>query len=73
MAKKQLERSFNLSPEQIDMYYLDLITYRELSNEIVKKYGVSHESPQLLLLKDNEVVAHASHHSIANLELEKYV
>lgn len=73
MAKKQLERSFNLTTEQVEMYYLDLIANRELSNLIELNFGIRHESPQLLLLKYNEVVAHASHQSIANLEIEKYV
>lgn len=65
MVKSQLEREWNLSPEEVTFYYLDLITYRPISNQIEKDFGVVHQSPQLILLKNGEVVYHDSHYSIS--------
>ena len=64
MAKNRLERSWNPGDKNIPVYYLDLIAFRKLSNEIAQRYGIQHESPQLLLIRNNEVWAHASHTSI---------
>ena len=38
---------------------------RALSNEIVERTGVRHESPQVLVLKNEQVVWSASHWSIS--------
>jgi bacillithiol system protein YtxJ len=34
---------------------------REVSNEIARRLGVRHESPQALIVSDNRVLWHASH------------
>jgi len=34
---------------------------RAVSNEIVRRFGVRHESPQVLLVQDGRVAWHASH------------
>ena len=41
-----------------------VIENRKLSNAIATRFGVRHESPQALLIKDGRVVWHASHWSI---------
>ena len=50
MAKNRLERT--TPPENIDFYYLDLISYRELSTKIAEDFDVFHESPQVILIKN---------------------
>ncbi len=45
-------------------YYLDLIAHREVSNKIQEKFGVVHQSPQVIALKDGKVIYNASHMSI---------
>ena len=55
-----------------DLYYLDLLNYRDVSNEVGYKFQVLHESPQLLVLKNGVVVAHASHGAINEMDLAKY-
>ncbi len=59
-----LEGASSELAEYVDMAYLDLLQYRSLSNEIAVKLGVPHQSPQAILLKNGEVVYHASHFSI---------
>jgi bacillithiol system protein YtxJ len=41
-----------------------VIENRRLSNAIAERFGVRHESPQALLIKDRRVIWHASHWSI---------
>jgi bacillithiol system protein YtxJ len=43
-----------------------VIENRRLSNIIAERFGVRHESPQALLIKDGRVVWHASHWSITS-------
>ncbi|WP_163401098.1 bacillithiol system redox-active protein YtxJ [Flavobacterium fluviatile] len=63
MALKQFEREFDLN-DTVDAYFLDLIAYREVSNEIARKFNVYHESPQLILIKNGKAVYDVSHGSI---------
>lgn len=46
------------------VHYLDLIRYRSISNAIADRYGVQHESPQVLVIRHGRCVHHASHFSI---------
>ncbi|MFI0427000.1 MAG: bacillithiol system redox-active protein YtxJ [Flavobacterium sp.] len=63
-ALKQFENEFNLE-EKIEPYFLDLLNYRDISNEIAFRFNVQHQSPQVLLIKNGVVVYDASHSDIA--------
>jgi len=73
MVIKQFESSFDLEENQMKMYYLDLLNYRPISEEIAAKFQVWHESPQLLVIKNGSTVTHASHSQINTIPLEEYV
>ena len=62
MAKNRLEGT--TPPENIDFYYLDLISYRELSTKIAEDFDVFHESPQVILIKNGECSYDESHSGI---------
>ncbi len=47
-----------------DVALLEVQRARELSNEIESKLGVPHESPQVIVLRNGEVVWNASHFKI---------
>ena len=51
----------------LSVYLLDLLNYRDLSNQIANDFNVKHESPQLLVIKDGECCKHSSHTSIPQL------
>ena len=73
MVLKNFENEFRDEKErELKLYFLDLLSNREISNEIAKKYDVHHESPQLIVIKDKKVVHHASHQSIDAGELKQY-
>lgn len=70
MAKRRLEREWNLAGK-IEPWYLDLIAFRPISNEISENLGVVHASPQAILLKDGKAVHDSSHSAISATEIEK--
>ena len=61
---KNFENEVEHTSKDAEYYFLDLIHYRDLSNKIAEKFGVKHESPQLLVLKDGKVIKDASHQAI---------
>lgn len=66
----RLERKWdNEKAGSIAPYFLDLIAHRDISGEVAKRYNVTHESPQVLLIKDGECVYHNSHFGISFDEL----
>ena len=64
MALNGFIRSWAGTPEEIDIYYLDLLNYRDVSNALAQETGVVHQSPQVIVLKNKEVVYVATHSSI---------
>ncbi|GAA4930868.1 bacillithiol system redox-active protein YtxJ [Mucilaginibacter defluvii] len=65
MAKKRFELEWDDLPEEISLYFLDLIKYRDLSNQIAADFHVHHESPQMLLIKSGECILDQSHGGIS--------
>lgn len=65
MAKRKFELDWDSLPEELPLYFLDLIQYRDISNQIAEKFQVYHESPQLLLIKDGECILDQSHGGIS--------
>ncbi|MDX1784435.1 MAG: bacillithiol system redox-active protein YtxJ [Aequorivita vladivostokensis] len=70
---KLFEKNYKLTDDQLKLYYLDLLQNREISNEIAMRFKVHHESPQMLVIKNGEVVHHDSHHAIEASHLERFV
>lgn len=73
MTMNMFKSNYDFSADEIDLYYLDLLAYREVSNETGYKFQVMHQSPQLLVIKNAVVVAHTSHGAIAELDLKKFI
>lgn len=65
MVLRKFESEHNPGHEkEATLYFLDLLKYRDISNQIAYKYGITHESPQLIVLKNGSVVSSASHQAI---------
>lgn len=62
---KNFEKEVENSDKNVDYYFLDLLAHRDLSNKIADDLGVTHQSPQLIVLENGVVVNHASHQSIS--------
>lgn len=69
---KQFENEYDLDTE-VDAYYLDLLEYRPISSAIAIRFGIEHQSPQLILLYKGQVVHHASHSDIDAKALKNYL
>ena len=63
VARQRLQKG--ALPPEIDFYYLDLLSYRSLSNQVADTFGVQHESPQVLLIKNGACVYDESHLGIS--------
>ena len=65
MSKYQLEDGWDFNPEELDFYYLDLITNRSTSNRVAEEFGIRHQSPQVILIHKGQPVYDDSHHLIS--------
>ena len=53
----------------VDFHRIEIQNARPVSDEVAARTGVRHESPQVLLFVDGEVVWHASHAGITTATL----
>lgn len=56
--------------ENANIAMVHVIEDRSVSNEIADHFGVKHESPQAIWIKDEEVAWHASHRDITQEALK---
>ncbi|MDP2453984.1 MULTISPECIES: bacillithiol system redox-active protein YtxJ [unclassified Kaistella] len=65
MVLKNFENEVANSDKDVVYYFLDLIAHRPISNKIAEDFGVTHQSPQLIVLENGKAVKDASHQSIS--------
>lgn len=70
---QQFEDSFPENFKNVKAYYLDLLNYREVSNEVGSRFQVLHQSPQLLVIKEGKAIADASHYDITQVVLKGFL
>lgn len=64
ISKDRREHLAERLPDNITVYEVEVRKNRAVSDYIAEQTRVSHESPQILIIKDGEVAHHASHMSI---------
>jgi bacillithiol system protein YtxJ len=70
MALNRLSRNWKTEDsEKVTPYYLDLISFREISNKIADQFGVYHQSPQVILIKEGKATYDNSHMGINYQEI----
>jgi bacillithiol system protein YtxJ len=69
MAKRNFEFDWDSIPAGTPVYFLDLISHRDVSAFIAETFQVHHESPQVLLIKDGECILDLSHGEISAEEV----
>ena len=67
LALSKFERNWKF--DNITPYFIDLLNYRDISNNISDVFNVEHQSPQVLVIENGQCVNHASHTSISNIDL----
>ena len=73
MAKRRFESDWSAIPEEIPLYFLDLIAHRDVSNKIAEIFHVHHESPQILVIENGECIFEASHSEIDAEEIASVI
>lgn len=70
MVLNRFEESFADNQEAVVFYYLDLLNFREVSNEVAARFQVLHQSPQLLVIKNGACVSQGSHYEILEMVIK---
>jgi bacillithiol system protein YtxJ len=73
MVIKRFENLFNESMKNIKVYYLDLLNYRDVSDEVGYTFQIMHQSPQLLVIRNEIAVLDATHYDITTIDIQKYL
>jgi bacillithiol system protein YtxJ len=63
VALDRLERKWKEDEKAIP-YFLDVLRYRDVSNAVEERFGIQHESPQVLLIRNGKCVYSATHSEI---------
>ncbi|MBT3546425.1 MAG: bacillithiol system redox-active protein YtxJ [Flavobacterium sp.] len=73
MVIKRFEKLFNESMKNTKVYYLDLLNFRDISDEVGNSFQVIHQSPQLLVIRNESSVLNVSHYDITTVDIQKYL
>ena len=74
MALNLLEQDWNAEKESgTAIFFLDLLKYRPVSNAVAEQFGVVHQSPQIIVLKDGKAVYDESHMGIRYDQIQSVV
>jgi len=72
-ALKNFENEYDYTADDFYPYFLDLLEHRAISTEIAIQFGVQHQSPQLLVIKDGKCIFSESHDGIDAMQLQSVV
>lgn len=71
LAKMRLEGDWDFPQDELEVYFLDLLSYRSVSRFISEHFAVHHESPQVLLIRDGICTYDNSHLDINVAEIHE--
>ena len=69
-ARREMQELLSRRP-QAPLYVLDVHDSRKLAQEVERRTGIDHHSPQIILFAHGEPVWHASHYSIVADDVER--
>jgi len=70
MSLDRVRRNWKVGDdEKVAVFFLDLIANRDISDLVAREFGVAHESPQVILIKNRTVVYDTSHYGISYAEI----
>jgi len=69
-ALDDLTAWFGAEARTLPAYLVTVQTHRTLSTALAERFGIRHETPQLLLLRGGRVTWHASHYHVRGAELQ---
>ena len=69
MAMHRLEKS----SKNHNIYILDVINHRDISNEVERELSVVHQSPQLLVIGTGECIHNVSHMGVSSSIIDQFI
>ncbi len=72
MVKKTFEEDAEVL-STVPTYYLDLLEYRSISDQIATDFSITHQSPQVLLVQNGTCIYSASHEAIDAAEIARII
>lgn len=57
------------APFDVDFFLLDLLQNRSLSSKVAQTFGVNHESPQVLIIRQGQCIFDESHLGISMADI----
>lgn len=70
-AKEEMDNFLKHCPGEVEYELIDVINNRDRSNEVAEEFGITHESPQIIILDDNNnVIWNASHSQITERNIK---
>jgi bacillithiol system protein YtxJ len=73
MALNTFESEWTETEGNAELYYIDLLKNRDVSNRLAELSKIRHESPQVIVFKGNNVIYSASHSGINANEIKKII
>ncbi len=72
-ACKQVHQVIWSDTSETPLYQVNVIDQRDISQYIAKDLDITHESPQIIWVKNKKVIHHASHFDITTEFLNKLI
>ena len=72
MALNGFERNWN-KESACNLYFIDLIAHRDVSNKLAELSGITHQSPQAIVVLADQIIYSASHSGIDANEIESRI
>lgn len=73
MVLRQFRKAYRFEASQIQPYFLDLLSYRSVSDEVAVRFQTIHQSPQMLVIHNGQTVLAASHYDVQAEHLERFI
>ena len=71
MVLRNFEREW--VPDTTQLFFIDLIAHRDVSNFLESLSGVKHQSPQVIVTKNNTVIYNDSHGTIQAEKIQQLI
>lgn len=68
-AWREVQNFIKESPDEVLVGMIKVIECRPVSSQVTEKLGCKHQSPQVLLISDRQVLWHASHQEVTQDKL----
>ncbi len=68
-AWREVQNFIKESPDEVSVGMIKVIECRPVSGQVTEQLGCKHQSPQVLLVSDRQVLWHASHNEVTQAKL----